>query len=368
MTVHLHIDRGRSILDDASNSHNRFSSELAPVARVSPGDEVVVECRDGMDGQLSRESTSESLASLNLHSNHPLTGPIEVKGAEPGDLLVVETLTIEPDDFGATAVIPGFGLLGDLFEEHYLVRWQIGDGVARSPDLPGVAIRGAPFLGTIGVAPSDEFLAEASAREQALLERGGAVLPPQHEGAAPAWEPFASRGLRTIPPRENGGNLDVRQLTAGSRLLLPVQVTGALLSVGDTHFAQGDGELCGTAIEIQATARLRVSLRRAGETRWRPRFPMIEFTDRGPTAPRPCVATTGIPIDDSGANASLDITLAARRALLELIDWLVATRGLTREQAYTLGSVAADLRISEAVNVPNALVSAILPLDVFETP
>jgi formamidase len=368
VTVHLSVDRSRSILDDATNSHNRFSSELEPVARIAPGEEVVVECRDGMDGQLSRESTSASLASLNLHSNHPLTGPIEVQGAEPGDLLVVETLAIEPDDFGATAVIPGFGLLGDLFEDHYLVRWQISDGVARSPDLPGIAIGGAPFLGTIGVAPSAEFLDEARAREGALLERGGAVLPPQREGAAPASEPFASHALRTIPPRENGGNLDIRQLTAGSRLLLPVQVAGALLSVGDAHFAQGDGELCGTAIEIQATARLRVGLRRATEIDWRPNFPMIEFTDRGPAAPRPCVATTGIPIDDGGENASLDITLAARRALLELIDWLVATRGLSREQAYILGSVAADLRISEAVNVPNAVVSAILPLDVFEEP
>lgn len=366
MTVHLHVDRSRSILEDATNSHNRFFPDLEPVARVSPGEEIVVECRDGMDGQLGRDSTAESLASLDLHSNHPLTGPIEVDGAQPGDLLVVETLAIEPGEFGATAVIPGFGLLGDLFEEHYLVRWTIGDGVARSPDLPGVAVPGAPFLGTIGVAPSAELLAEVRAREQALLERGGAVLPPQREGAAPAVEPYASGGLRTIPPRENGGNLDVRQLTAGSRLLLPVHVSGALLSVGDAHFAQGDGELCGTAIEVQATARLRVGLRRAVDLAWRPRFPMLEFTEPGPASPRPCVATTGIPLDAEGGSAGLDITLAARRALLELIDWLGATRGLTREQAYVLGSVAADLRISETVNVPNPVVSAVLPLDVFE--
>jgi formamidase len=366
--VRLPVDRSRSITVDATNSHNRWSPELRPVAEVEVGDELVLELRDGMDGRLARESTSASLASLDLDANHPLTGPVAVSGAEPGDALVVDVLEIEPARFGATAVIPGFGLLGDRFDEPFLVRWDIAGGVARSPDLPGVAIRGAPFLGTVGVAPSAELSARATAREQRVVDAGGVALLPQRVGAAPAVDPYASTGLRTIPPRENGGNLDVPQLTAGSRLLLPVHVPGALLSIGDAHFAQGEGEACGTAIEIQATARVRVGLRRAADGMWVPRFPAYEFhAPAGPAGGRACIATTGVGLGDDGANGSLDVTLAARRAVEELVELLCATRGLTPAQAYVLTSVAADLRISQAVNVPNPLVSAILPLDVFDT-
>jgi formamidase len=320
-----------------------------------------------MDGQVHRSSDSASLEGLNLDANHPLTGPIEIRGARPGDILEVETLAIDCDGFGATYVIPGFGLLGDLFDEAELIRWDIENGVARSPDLPGVTIRGEPYLGTVGVAPSWELLERASAREAELLERGGTVLPPQPAAAVPTTEPFASRALRTIPPRENGGNLDIRQAGIGSRLLLPVHVDGALLSVGDIHFAQGDGESCGTAIEVAGVARLRVALRPASEQSWRPRFPVVQFTTPpDPPGGRRCIATTGIPLSDTGELGDMDLTLAARRALLELLEHLVAIRGYSRAQAYALASVAADLRVSEAVNVPSPIVSAILPLDVFD--
>jgi len=367
MTVRLSVDRTRSIVDDSTNSHNRWFPDLPPVASLAPGEELVAECRDGMDGALTSARGPEDLVGLELSSNHPLTGPIEIRGAKPGDVLVVETLAIDPDPVGATAVIPGFGLLGDLFEAPLLVRWEIADGEARSKDLPGVVIRGAPFMGAVGVAPSDELLERATEREGRLLEQGAFVLPPSAYRAAPAVEPFASRGLRTIPPRENGGNLDIRQLGIGSRLLLPVHVPGALLSVGDLHFAQGDGESCGTAIEVAGFVTLRVDLRRPAEFAWCPRSPALEFV--APAAisagPRPYIATTGLSVTEAGENRPLDITLAARRALEELINYVV-TRGYTRAQAYALTSVAADLRISEAVNVPNALVTASLSLDVFE--
>ena len=367
MAVRVAVPRDRSILDDATNSHNRWWPDLAPVATIAPGEEVVVECRDGMDGRVHRGSDSASLTGLNLDANHPLTGPIEVRGARPGDLVEVETLAIECDAFGATYVIPGFGLLGDLFDEAELIRWDIERGVARSPDLPGVAIRGEPYLGTVGVAPSWELLERASAREATLQRRGGFVLPPEPAAAVPAAEPFASRALRTIPPRENGGNLDIRQAGIGSRLLLPVHVEGAMLSVGDIHFAQGDGESCGTAIEVAGVVRLRVELRRASELPWRPRFPAVVFTSApDPPEGRRFIATTGIPLTDDGELGDMDLSLAARRALLELIEYLAATRGYSRGQAYALASVAADLRISEAVNVPSPIVSAILPLDVFD--
>jgi len=368
MTVRVAVGRGRSILADGANSHNRWHPDLEPVVAIDPGDEVVLELRDGMDGGLGPGVSQEDLRRLDLDANHPLTGPILVRGAEPGDVLEVETLELEPAGRGFTAVIPGFGLLGDRFDEPFLVAWEISGGVARSPDLPGVAIRGAPFLGSIGVAPSHDLLERARAREAAVSARGGLALPPLARGAVPAHEPIASSALRTIPPREHGGNLDIPQLTVGSRLLLPVHVAGALLSAGDAHFAQGEGESCGTAIEIEAVARLRVGLRKAADAAWVPRLPAYEFrAPAGPPGGRAYVATTGIPLADDGANGALDLTLAARRALDELVGLLCATRGLTPAQACVLASVAADLRISEAVNVPNALVSALLPLDVFES-
>jgi formamidase len=366
MSLHISVARDQSIVQHTANSHNRIWPELEPIATIEPGEEIELELRDGMDGQLSPSSDSAALKTIDLDANHPLTGPIEIRGARIGDVLVVTPRRIEPDRFGTTAVIPGFGLLGDLFPEPYLVRWRIEDGVARSAELPGIAIRGRPFLGCVAVAPSPELFADAARREKALADRGAVVLGPQPRSAIPKQEPYASQALRTIPPRENGGNLDVAQAREGSRLLLPVHVPGALLSVGDLHFAQGEGEVCGTAIEIAGTVTLEVSVRKAETLRWRPRFPAIEYTQTGSSTERACLETMGIPLTDEGENGSMDATLAARRALLELIDWLEAERGLTREQGYVLASVAADLRVAEVVNVPNVLVTCRLPLDVFE--
>lgn len=368
MTVRVPVERQLSIVERPENSHNRIWPELEPIAAVEPGEQIELELRDGMDGGLTPSSDTAAIESIDLDANHPLTGPIEVRGAEPGDVLVVSPRRIECDGFGTTAVIPGFGLLGDLFSDPFLVRWEIEDGLARSPDLPGVTIRGRPFLGCVGVAPSRELFARAATREAALSQRGGAVLGPQPRSAVPDAEPYASEALRTIPPRENGGNLDVAQVREGSRLLLPVHVPGALLSVGDAHFAQGEGEVCGTAIEVAATVTLDLSLRRRQALRFRQRFPAIEYTQPRPGGARACFITTGIPLDDEGANESMNVTLAARRALLEMIEWLGAERGLRREQAYVLASVAADLSVAETVNIPNALVTCRLPLDVFEHP
>ena len=173
-----------------------------------------------------------------------------------------------------------------------------------------------------------------------------------------AFPPLAASGLRTIPPRETGGNLDIRRLVAGSTLLLPVHVPGALLSLGDVHFAQGDGEVCGTGIEIEAVVRVRIGLRTPDP--WAPRFPayLTPGESRGP-----CFATTGIPVDDA-----MDLTVAARAALLAMIDWLEAQHGLSRPAAYCLCSACVDLHLSQVVDVPYPLVSALIPLDVFEEP
>jgi formamidase len=346
--------------------HNRWHPDIPPLLTVSPGDRVVLDVRDGLDGQFTAESGSDDVLNMDLGRGHPLTGPIFIEGAEPGDLLEVETLAIEPDRFGFTCIIPGVGLLKERFDKPYLVRWVIEGGVARSADLPGVSIRGAPFLGVAGVSPSPERLAMFLARETALAEQGGEVLLPDPRSAVPG-EPVASKGLRTVPPRETGGNMDVKQLTVGSRLVLPVDVPGALFSAGDAHFAQGDGETCGVAIEMHATAELRFGLRKAREVGWRPRYPMLEYTEpSGPTRGRRCVVTTGLPIDAAGRNADLDLNVAAAAALNEMVDYIAETHGYTSEQAYVLASVAADLRIGSVPNIPNVLVTAVLPLDIFD--
>ena len=337
----------------ASAAHNRWHPDLEPVAVVRPGDVLTLETRDGLDGQLTRASAHADCGALDLGLGHPLTGPVYVEGAGPGDVLEVELLAYETPDFGVNAVIPGFGFLDDLFAEPFLVPWDLDGAVARSVELPGVAVPACVHAGVIGVAPSHALLEEQRAREERIRAAGGPVADPLPETAFP---PLAAAGLRTIPPRENGGNIDIRRLVAGATLLLPVHVSGALLSLGDVHFAQGDGEVCGTGIEIEAAVTVRLGLRRA--PRRVPRFPAY----LAPAQPgRARFATTGIPEHDA-----MDLTAAARAALLAMIDWLEAEHGLSRPAAYCLCSACVDLHLSQVVDVPYPLVSALIPLDVFE--
>src|SRR6266536_1862657 len=234
-------------------------------------------------------ATLATVAAPNLNVVHPLTGPVHVNGAEPGDVLEAEILRVEPDRYAYTVQVPGFGFLRDQFPEPFMVRWSVADGWATSDGLPGVRIPGAPFMGTIGLAPDRRLLEVATAREQAALDRGGFVLPPDPADAVPADEAIAREALRTVPPRETAGNVDIKQLSAGTRL----------------------------------------SVTRDGE------------------------------------NRPEDLTLAARNALLNMIDHLVQHAGWTRQQAYAICSVAVDLKVSEVVDVPNFVVSAFLPLDIF---
>lgn len=365
----LRVDYSLPLRAEPHIGHNRWHPAIPPALRCNPGDELVLDTRDAVDGQFTTESTDEHVLGIDRTVVHPLTGPVYVTGAEPGDLLVVDILEISPPSFGYTAQIPGLGFLRDLFPDPFIVTWHIADGWAVSNRLPGVRIPAAPFIGTIGVAPSADLLSLITAREQRILDQGGFVNPPTKAGAVPADEVIAREGLRTMPPRENGGNLDVKQLGPGARVLLPVFAKGALLSVGDVHFAQGDSEICGTAIEIRSTVRLRVDIKKLeGERSERPRvrFQVSGGQDRSIRGyQRNFYATTGISVDPGGANSPEDLGLAARNALIDMIDYLVRSRGYNRQQAYAICSVAVDLRISAVVNVPNFLVSAFLPLDIF---
>jgi formamidase len=369
MTDHeIRIDRSKTLAQEPGTGHNRWHPDIPPVARVAPGDLVTIPTRDAFDGQFTSSSTAEDVGKVDLMPVHPLTGPVYVEGAEPGDLLEVELAGMDPEPFAFTVQVPGFGFLRDVFPEPYIVRWEIADGYATSEDLPNVRVPGNPFPGVIGVSPNREDMERMAARERDLADRGGAVLLPDPAGAVPAHEPIASEALRTIPPRENAGNVDVKQLTKGTKVLIPVSAEGALFSVGDAHFAQGDGEICGTAVEMSATMHVRFDLRK-GQAR-----------DRGITdlqyacedyflppelaVPRRCFVTTGMSITKEGRNESEDATLAARNAMLNMIEHLGAEYGYTRQQAYAICSVAVDLRINQMVDVPNFIVSALLPLDV----
>jgi formamidase len=352
--LRIEIDRSRPLHLGAERGHNRWHPGLTPVASVEPGDDVTFEIRDSRDRLIGCHSDHDDLLAIPAVA-HPLTGPLEVRGARPGDVLELDVLGYETDDFGWTAIWPGSGFLGDLFDRPFLARWELAGGLARSDQIPGVAVPACVHAGTIGVAPSPELFERAREREAAI----GTPNPPSREHA---WPPEAVDGLRTYPPRENGGNMDIRDLGPGARLWLPVHVPGALLSVGDLHFAQGDGEVCISAIETGGAATFRVGLRRRDDG-WRPRFPCYEAP---PRPPRAMFASTGIPLADDGRQGDLDINLATRCALVELLAWLEHERGLQRAPAYVLMSVAAELRISELVDAPNPLVSAALPLDVFE--
>lgn len=364
----VEIDRSQRLIDQPRIGHNRWHPDIPPILEASEGEEIVLETLDAVDGQLGPSTTAANLAGMDGGAIHPLTGPVSVKGAEPGDLLEIEFVDILPQPHAFTGIVPGLGFLRDLYTAPYLVHWRIADGWATSPALPGVRIPGAPFMGVSGVAPSREQVAAWAKREEALLSRGGLVIVPDPAGAVPGGGPAAFQGLRTIPPRENGGNMDVKQLTKGSTLQVPVAVEGALFSVGDAHFAQGDGEVCVTAIEMGATAvvRFRV-IKGAGKTLARgPRFRHPDyFAPPEWAAPKRFLAATGMPIREDGVNEGENLTLACRNALLNMID-LLQEKGWTREQAYVISSVAVDLRVSNVVDVPNYVVSALIPEGIFE--
>lgn len=369
-THEVRVDYAKTLAEEPETGHNRWHPDIPPIVRCDPGDEVILQTRDALDGQVGPDATLEQVGAADLNVVHPLTGPVYVNGAEPGDILEVEILDIEPDRYGFTVQLPGFGFLRDEFPDPFMVRWSLADGYATSDDLPGIRIPGAPFMGTIGLAPDRRLMEVCAAREQAAIDRGGFALPPEPAGAVPADPAIANEALRTVPPRETAGNVDIKQLCAGTRLYIPVYAEGALFSAGDAHFAQGDCETCGTAIEMRATLHARFALHKGMAAARNIRDLQFARDDyAGPpelAAPKRFFATTGISVTRDGENRPEDLTLAARNALLNMIDHLVAHRGWTPQQAYAICSVAVDLKVSEVVDVPNFVVSAFLPLAIFE--
>jgi formamidase len=368
-THEIRIDRNRSLLDQPATGHNRWHPKIPPVLEVESGDTVIIETRDALDGQITDDSVSDDIRNLNLKRVHPLTGPVFVAGAEPGDILEAHIHEIRTEPFGYTFLLPGSGLLRDYFPDPFLVRWNLTDTVATSRDLPHVRVPAQPFMGVMGVAPSKEMLERTRKNEEQLHEQGRKVLLPSLDSAVPCDETIALNALRTAPPRENAGNLDIRQLVRETKIFFPVLVRGALFSTGDAHFAQGDGETCGTAIETSATLVVSLHVHRGGAVE--PRKHPLSFEYATGLDPRNRVArryrgTIGISTHGDGRIEPGNLTLAAQNALLSMIDLLTEEYGFTREQAYILTSVAVDLRISQIVNLPNVGVSALLPLDILD--
>jgi formamidase len=363
------IDRTKRLREQPCTGHNRWHPDIPAIVEVEPGEDVALETRDGLDGQIQPWMTVADLEHLSTKVAHPLTGPVYIKGANPGDLLEVEYLDILPQRVGWTRLRQGGGFLSDVFPEPYLVHWEMSDGWATSSQLPGIRIPEGAFMGTAGIAPSQSQIKAWTRRETDLIALVGSASLPDHEGAVPTHWPIAHEGLRTIPPRENCGNVDAKQLTKGSHLLIPINVEGALYSVGDGHFAQGDSECCLTAIEMGATVVVRFHVHEGEAARHNIRWPRFRhpgyFNAPEWAAPRNFIATIGMPIREDGTQKGGDLTLAARNALLSMIE-LLQERGWSKEQAYIICSVAVDLKVSNVVNLPNVIVSAFLPEDIFE--
>ena len=381
------VERSGDFCADDPNCFNRYHPDIPAAARAKPGDVIILGTRDALDSGLTLDSTAADVTALDLNLVHPMTGPVYIEGAERGDVLAVTLLDIEPDQYGYTVIVPGFGFLRDIYTEPHIVNWRLSRQAAVSDQMPGVRIPIAAFMGSVGVLPGEPEVKAWLARENDLAAAGGIALPPQPIGALPAdvCGPEGSGKdlcLRTIPPRENGGNMDVKQMQVGTTLLLPCFVEGCGLFAGDVHYAQGDGEVSGTAIEMGATVRLTTALLKGkGSEITSPQF--TGGAQLKAIAPSKFHATVGFPLKAKGTippfltyldsekitkleNLSEDLTLAARNALIDMIDYIVANHGLDKEQAYILSSVAVDLRIGQVVDVPNYTVSAILPLTVFE--
>ena len=311
---------GRSIHDVRADAFEyAWDNSVEPALEIESGEAIQLHVRDASDEQIGPGSTAADVLALDFSHVNPVSGPIFVKGAEPGDTLAVELLEFAPPDWGWTAIIPGFGLLADEFPEPWLRISQVDAEHARVRFSEQVVLPYRPFPGTLGVAPPE-----------------------------PGPHPI-------LPPSRYGGNMDVKHLNPGVTLYLPVGVEGALFALGDTHAAQGDGEVCGTAIETAMDVVVRLTVRKEL------RIEMPEYD-----VPPGLVAAH----EQSGYHVCTgvgpDLLEAARDAVRATITYLQEHRGLDREEAYAVASVAADLRIHEIVDAPNWVVGAFVPDSIFE--
>src|SRR5688572_21439198 len=362
--------------------HNRWHPDIPMVAYVKPGSQFRVECVDWTGGQIKDDDSAHDIKVVDLTKVHYLSGPIGVKGAEPGDLLQVDILDVgvlASSQWGFTGIFAkenGGGFLTNHYPDARKACWGFSGIYANSRHIPGVEFAGIMHPGLIGCLPSKELLDTWNTRETALFKTNPERVPPlcalpyaetAHLGRMPGGQARAAalEAARTVPPREHGGNCDIKNLSRGSTVYFPVYVKGAGLSMGDIHFSQGDGEItfCG-AIEMAGYLDIRVNLIKGGMAMYGVKNPIFQPS---PLEPRyqNYLIFEGISVDEEGKQHYLDVHVAYRQACLNAIAYLKKF-GFSGAQAYAiLGTAPVEGRISGIVDIPNACATLALPTDIF---
>ncbi|KAF9510940.1 hypothetical protein BS47DRAFT_1347256 [Hydnum rufescens UP504] len=369
-----------SVLGMYSRTLLNWHPDIPSFVAVTPGQAFKVECLEWTGGQILNTDNADDIHNVDLSRCHNLSGPIEVVGAEPGDILVVDILDVQPfahQPWGYTGIFDlhnGGGLFASEFDSKACKAvWDFEGIYATSRHIPGVKFAGVSHPGLIGCAPDPVLLAKWNERERALIAANkdkpkGTYVGGREALAESVLQDIAVQGARTIPPREHGGNVDIKNLSRGSKVYFPVYVKGAKLSVGDLHFSQGDGEMsfCG-AIEMPGIITLKTSILKNGVSKFGQTMPMFKpspidpiYSDR--------IIFEGISVDlrGDGAQYNMDATVAYKQAALNCIEYLVRL-GYSREQAYLLLSAApVDSHVAGLVDSPNACVTMSLPVGIFD--
>ncbi|MFN2348796.1 MAG: formamidase [Thioalkalivibrio sp.] len=363
--------------------HNRWHPDIPMAVRVKPGDEFRLECCDWTGGQIENNDSADDIRDVDLSKVHYLSGPVGVKGAEPGDLLVVDILDAGPmpDQLwgfnGVFARENGGGFLTEHFPEARKSIWDFHGIYTSSRHIPKVRFPGIIHPGLIGTLPSKELLKTWNEREKALVDTDPDRVPPlatlpQQDTAlmgsmtGEAAIQAGKEGARTVPPREHGGNCDIKNLSRGSRVYFPVYVKEAGLSMGDLHFSQGDGEItfCG-AIEMAGFIEIRVNLIKDGMKKYNVKSPIFQPSKIDPRF-NDYLIFEGISVDEQGKQHYLDAHVAYRQACLNAIDYM-KNFGYSGEQAYAiLGTAPVEGHISGIVDIPNVCATLWLPTEIFE--
>lgn len=389
--VIFELDSSKKFEDQAKLGHNRWHPEIPPVATVKPGDCFRVHCREWFDGAIGNNDSADDMRNAPLTTVHKLSGPFGVEGAKPGDLLIVDIVDVGPipqedsgplagQGWGYTGIFAkknGGSFLVEEFPDAYKAIWDFRGQVATSRHVPEVSFTALTHPGLMGTAPSKELLAKWNKREAALIATDPhrvppLALPPEPKDAVLGGVPkkdfdrVASEAARTAPPRENGGNQDIKNLSKGTRIFYPVFVNGANFSVGDLHFSQGDGEItfCG-AIEMSGFIDLHVDLIKGGMDAYGVKENAIFMP--GIVEPRysEWLAFSGTSVTLKGEQRYLDSHLSYQRACLHAIDYLTKF-GYSPEQAYLLlGAAPIEGRLSGVVDIPNSCSTVYLPTAIF---
>jgi formamidase len=384
-------DVNKPMQDQEVPGHNRWHPDIPAAAATEPGTDFRIECLDWTNGQVGNNDSANDIRDMDLDQNHVLSGPIQINGAEPGDVLIVDILGMGPfpgadTEWGYTGIFSrqnGGGFLTDHYPDAHKAIWDLRGVHATSRHIPDVRFVGIQHPGLIGCAPSADLLAEWNRREQALIDTNPdrvppLALPPLANNAilgtldSSDYDRVAGEGARTVPPREHGGNVDIKNLTIGSRVYFPVYVEGAKLSLGDLHFSQGDGEIsfCG-AIEMAGYIDLGVDLVKGGMERYgmtrAQHMPMFQLSHIEPRYSNYLVFE-GISVEEDGEQHFMNAHIAFKQACLNAITYLKGC-GYTDQQAYILLSAAPiEGRISGIVDIPNVCCSLYLPTEIFERP